>query len=80
MGLAMQCNINNTDRINRGIIGAFIAITACLNFSKTFYFTLGMVLVLQAAIGVVLDDYWQKKHDKARGPAHNPLSTYAYFY
>ena len=62
----MHCNIDNTDRINRGIIGALIAVSACLDFSKTFYFILGMVLVVQAAIGwcsipVLLSPFTPKK-------------------
>ena len=46
-----QCNINKTDRINRSIIGAAILIAAFFGMSKVFFIILGLVLIIEGAIG-----------------------------
>jgi len=49
--LFKQCNINQTDRINRSIIGAAILVAALLGASKVFFIILGLVLIIEGAIG-----------------------------
>ncbi|MCH9756202.1 MAG: DUF2892 domain-containing protein [Gammaproteobacteria bacterium] len=46
-----HCNINKTDRINRSIIGAAILIAAFLGMSKLFFIILGLILIIEGAIG-----------------------------
>jgi hypothetical protein len=65
----MTCNIDNTDRINRGIIGAVLVISAVFNFSQLFYLIVGLVMMVQAMIGwcsipFVLDSFKSKKRKK----------------
>ena len=47
----MVCNINQTDRINRGVIGIILCIAAGIEMSSRFFMIVGLVLVLQAAVG-----------------------------
>ncbi|MEC8064368.1 MAG: DUF2892 domain-containing protein [Pseudomonadota bacterium] len=47
----MVCNINQTDRINRGVIGVILCIAAWLEMGRSFFMIVGLVLVLQAAVG-----------------------------
>ena len=46
-----KCNIDKTDRINRVIIGAAIALAAIFGASKLFFIILGLVMVVQGFIG-----------------------------
>ena len=47
----MICNINQSDRINRSVIGLILLVAAWVGMGKTFFMVLGFVLVLQGAIG-----------------------------
>lgn len=49
--MAITCNIDKTDRINRTIIGALLCIAALLGASKYFFLILGAILVLEGMIG-----------------------------
>ena len=46
-----KCNIDKTDRINRVVIGAAIALAAIFGASKLFFIILGLVMVIQGFIG-----------------------------
>lgn len=46
-----QCNINKTDRINRSVIGALLIIAALIGMGKTFYVTVGLILIIEGLIG-----------------------------
>jgi hypothetical protein len=47
----IQCNINKTDRINRAIIGAILFFAALIGMGKLFFMILGLVLIIEGAIG-----------------------------
>lgn len=49
--LNIQCNINRTDRINRAIIGAALFFAALAGMSKLFFMIVGLVLVIEGAVG-----------------------------
>lgn len=49
--LNKQCNIDKTDRINRTVFGIFIILAALIGMSKTFYIVLGLILIIEGAIG-----------------------------
>lgn len=57
----LKCNIDKTDRINRSIIGAAIIVAALLGAGKTFYFILGLILVLEGVIGWCSIPYFIRK-------------------
>ena len=45
------CNIDKTDRINRGAIGILILLAAYFELSRTFFMALGIIMFAQALIG-----------------------------
>ena len=45
------CNIDNTDRINRTVIGAVLFLAALIGMSKVFFMVVGLVLVIEGWIG-----------------------------
>ena len=45
------CNISQTDRINRAILGGVLIFTAIIDCSRLFYAVCGFILLLQAFIG-----------------------------
>lgn len=47
----IQCNIGETDRINRSIIGILLCLAALLDFGRWFYFLVGLILVIEGIIG-----------------------------
>lgn len=47
-----KCNIDNTDRINRIVIGLILIIATLLNLSWMFYIIAGMILILEGIIGI----------------------------
>ncbi len=46
-----RCNIDKTDRINRGVIGALLILATLLGMSRLFFMVLGLVLVIEGLIG-----------------------------
>jgi len=46
-----QCNIDKSDRINRAVIGALIFLAALLGMGKVFFMIVGLVLIIEGAIG-----------------------------
>ena len=46
-----KCNIDKTDRINRVVIGAAIALAALFGASKLFFIILGLIMVIEGFIG-----------------------------
>lgn len=49
--LPVQCNIDKTDRINRVVIGVILCVATFLGFSQVFFMFIGLVLVVQGAVG-----------------------------
>lgn len=47
-----KCNIDNTDRINRIVIGVILLIAALLNVSKIFYVAAAIILIIEGIIGI----------------------------
>jgi hypothetical protein len=47
-----KCNIDNTDRINRIVIGILLIIAVLLGLSWRFYLITGIVLVIEGIIGI----------------------------
>ena len=45
------CNIDNSDRINRVVIGALLLIGGLIGLGKIFLMLVGIVLIVQGAIG-----------------------------
>lgn len=49
--LIKQCNIDKTDRINRGIIGVGLFVAALLGMGKVFFMVVGFILAIEGLIG-----------------------------
>jgi hypothetical protein len=47
----MKCNIDKTDRINRTVIGIALCLAVLIGLSKTFFMIVGIVLIIEGAIG-----------------------------
>ncbi len=47
-----NCNIDNTDRINRIVIGIILIIAVLLNLSWVFYLIAGIVLIIEGIVGI----------------------------
>ena len=58
---SMVCNINQTDRINRSVIGVILLVAAWLGMGKTFFMVIGFILVLQGMVGWCSIPYLIKK-------------------
>lgn len=48
----MSCNINQTDRINRIVVGIVLILAAVLGASKWFFIILGVILTLSGVFGL----------------------------
>jgi len=48
---SVQCNIEQSDRTNRIVIGVILILAALLNLGWLFYAFVGVVLVVEGAIG-----------------------------
>lgn len=46
-----KCNIDQTDRTNRIVIGIIICLAAILQVSWVFYFIAGIVLIIEGVVG-----------------------------
>ena len=46
-----NCNIDQTDRTNRIVIGTIICLAAILEISWVFYFVAGLVLIVEGVVG-----------------------------
>lgn len=46
-----QCNIDKTDRMNRGVIGVLLFFAALIGMGKVFFMVLGLILVIEGLIG-----------------------------
>lgn len=46
-----NCNINQSERTNRIVIGIIIFLAALVGFGKVFFMSVGLVLVVQGVIG-----------------------------
>lgn len=46
-----SCNIDQKDRINRTIIGLIIFVGALLDLSTLFFMLVGVVMMIQGALG-----------------------------
>ena len=49
--IALHCNIDKIDRINRTVIGLLLCIAALIGMGKLFFMILGLVLVVEGVIG-----------------------------
>ena len=47
----IKCNIEQSDRLNRSVIGVILILAALLNFSWIFFALVGIILVVEGAIG-----------------------------
>lgn len=47
-----KCNIDNTDRINRIVIGVLLLMATLLNLSKGFFIVVSIVLIVEGIIGI----------------------------
>ena len=47
----MACNIDQSDRINRAVIGLIIFLAALLGASSLFFMAVGVVMIIQGLIG-----------------------------
>ncbi len=67
--MGQECNIQQTDRVNRSVIGVLMILAALLGAGKVFFIILGVVLIVEGAIGwcaipyIVSQakEYWSKK-------------------
>lgn len=59
--MPVTCNIDNTDRINRIVIGLGLFLAALLGASTLFYMAVGIILVIQGIIGWCSIPYIIKK-------------------
>lgn len=48
---SVQCNIDKSDRRNRIVIGILLCIAAIIGMSKTFFFIVGLILIIEGYIG-----------------------------
>lgn len=48
---SVQCNIDKSDRRNRMVIGVLLCLAALIGMSKTFFFVVGLVLIIEGYIG-----------------------------
>lgn len=46
-----KCNIDQTDRTNRIVIGVIICLAAILQVSWVFYFVAGIILIIEGVVG-----------------------------
>jgi hypothetical protein len=46
-----ECNINETDRINRVVIGVLLLLSVFFGITEFFAFLLGLILIVQGVIG-----------------------------
>lgn len=47
----MKCNIDSTDRTNRIVIGVALIIAALLGVGKIIMIIIGLILIIEGAIG-----------------------------
>jgi len=47
----MECNIDQTDRRNRVVVGVIILLAALLGLGKIFFSLIGLVLIVEGVIG-----------------------------
>lgn len=47
----MVCNIDQSDRINRAVIGLIIFLAALMGASSFFFMAVGVVMIIQGFIG-----------------------------
>lgn len=47
----IQCNIDKTDRINRIVIGAVIALAALFGMGWWFFVIVGLILIVEGIVG-----------------------------
>ena len=47
----MECNIDQTDRRNRVVVGVIILLAALLGLGKIFFSLVGLVLIVEGVIG-----------------------------
>lgn len=47
----MTCNIDNTDRINRAVLGLILILAGIFDISRTFLILFGVILIIQGLIG-----------------------------
>lgn len=48
---SVKCNIDNTDRINRTVIGIALCLAVLIGLGKIFFMILGVILVVEGIIG-----------------------------
>lgn len=46
-----NCNIDQTDRTNRIVIGIMLCLAAIIQLSWLFYFIAGLVLIIEGVVG-----------------------------
>ena len=49
--MAGFCNIDQSDRINRTVIGAIILLAAIFGASQLFFIIVGLVMIIQGIVG-----------------------------
>lgn len=63
-----KCNIDNTDRINRTVIGIILCLGVLLGMGAVFYFIVGVVLIVEGAMGLcgipILVEKWKQSQKK----------------
>jgi hypothetical protein len=59
--LFKSCNIDQTDRINRAVIGLLLFLAAIFGMSKIFFMVVGIILFLEGLIGWCSIPYLIKK-------------------
>lgn len=47
----MVCNIDKSDRTNRMVFGGIMVLAALIGFGQRFMFLLGVILLIEGAIG-----------------------------
>ena len=48
---SIKCNIEKRDRINRAVIGVLIFLAALVGAGPVFFMLIGLILVVEGAIG-----------------------------
>lgn len=63
-----QCNIDIKDRVNRTVIGIIICLGVLLSWPLYFYFLVGVILIVEGAIGwcgiPILVEKWKANQKK----------------
>ena len=68
--MGKTCNIDQTDRINRAVIGVILVVASLAGASWLFFMLVGLIMIIQGFIGWCSLPYFISKFN----PKDNPKS------